>query len=1375
MSKGSGGITGYRYYMGLHMIGGMGPVDALLQINAGDRVAWSGERYTKNLDGTYTQTGSSSPVTQNETIFINAPDLFGGQEKEGGLQGQLEVMMGAPDQLISSYLVQKQGAPQSAYRGVFGFVYRGGLVSCNNPYLKAWSFKVRRILKGWQNGGTAWYPEKASIDLGNGAKGMNPAHMIYECLTNQDWGMGYPGAQVNDANFRAAADTFYAEGLGLCMKWSRQEQIEEFVQVIAKHCGANLTQDRETDLFVLVPIRGGYDVADLPAFGPDNVLELEKFERASLAEAVNEITVTYTDVFTGTKQVPVTVQNLANITSQGGVVSKTTPYPGAPTHELATRFALRDLKAVSTAIAKARIKVNRKAYKLLPGHLIRFSWPKMGLVDLPMRILAVDYGQLTSGAISLEVCEDVFELPATAYVGQQSSDWVDPVNQPAAAARRLVTEAPYWELTRQLGAAELAAVPSTAGYLYAACGRPSSDAIDFGIVTSDDGYKAAAGRGGFCPTARLSLELTATAATMRIVDVKDARNIKAGSYAFVGDEIVRVDSFNEADGSCTIGRGVLDTVAAKHAVNTIVFFPMDAATSDRIERSDGEGLGVKLLPRTGLGSLAASLAAVDTVVFDQRHFRPYPPGRLTVNGVLHPTTIATAALSISWARRNRLTQNLQGDETGDITPEPGTTYSARIVRVGDGVVVASVAGITGTSWAVNVPSGSYDIEVWSVRGGLESRQRGKVVGVTVAADNIAAWNRRWGWNWGLKTALRRLVDITIAGGVDIGAKVSATLGGTKFTYTEQAGDTVNDLAAELAALIDAHASYTATADGPVVHVSGPLRQNYSVAVDVATDDQAALSVSTIRNAAAVTAGNRFVVFLKWDGYPLPSNWNPSLPHLFYLRVRKVGPGGSTAADFQARVSLPNLSIYQPAKYVTDGLLVSNYGIPGDTPLSMVPGVTEAGIAVFQRPPTAEATPAGWADGFYTPGDPLIAQCDHAIVFPIGEWVTVKNTPEDPYALEEGGWEVYTYSAPDYPSGATAKPIITGSPHFQRRVDAPGIAQLSRVDLTGAVAAGDVLTLTINGTPYSHTALAGQDRGDALDALLALVNAGASGVTASEARAGTMRGTESVVLNFVVDFPFVDTSTNEHAVALYGDAIYDYAPGTYLNAGALKVSGAGYLRVSQSEDAPLHAGFDDFTFEAVITPNSSAATNRIIAAFGDSPSDRGASPIALWMTDDKVYAKWLFYWPAGGFSVGATSDLVAVPIGSRSHVVVQRRGDNVEFLVNGDLVQTWPIPHPGLEVGPPLMRTEPLFIGGGPNAGTTAPESASGFVGKVEAFRFLIGEALYSDGYAVPTGAFPWRSMRLDLVGAPGVAFTVAASSSSVYATTISYSITQQAQ
>lgn len=85
MSKSKKVTIGYKYYLGLHMVA-VQDAQELLEIQVGERTAWSGS------------------VTSNQSISINAENLFGGEKKEGGVKGTLDVMFGGSTQPKNSYL-----------------------------------------------------------------------------------------------------------------------------------------------------------------------------------------------------------------------------------------------------------------------------------------------------------------------------------------------------------------------------------------------------------------------------------------------------------------------------------------------------------------------------------------------------------------------------------------------------------------------------------------------------------------------------------------------------------------------------------------------------------------------------------------------------------------------------------------------------------------------------------------------------------------------------------------------------------------------------------------------------------------------------------------------------------------------------------------------------------------------------------------------------------------------------------------------------------------------------------------------------------------------------------------------------------------------
>lgn len=721
--------VGYWYRMGLHFGICHGPVDALRAIRVGDREAWVGN------------------ITANTSIYINQPNLFGGEDREGGIVGALDVRMGGQAQTANIYLSIQQGSPQPAYRGIVGAVFKGGKIAANNPYPKPWAFLVRRTLAGW---GTAiWYPAKAEITLPGGEKAMNPAHIVYECITNPVWGMGYNPGMIDAASFAAAADAFHAEGLGLCIQWSRQDSIERFIQIVADHAGAVIGQDRRTGLFVIRPIRGGYSVGSLPAFGPHDIIELAAYERTATAEAVNEITVTYLDLAAGGKKSAITVQNLAAIQSQGAVVAETRDYPGIPTAELAARIATRDLRAVSTPLARLRFIANRDAWSVMPGDVVRFTWPALGIADMPIRILAIDYGDLTHGAITIEAAEDVFGLDATSYVAQQNGLWSAPSTTALPPAHIESWEAAYYDLV-QAFASSISDVDATACYLIAAAAKPAGLALRYDLLTRvGSAAYAKAGEGDWSPTGVLAAAIGPLDTSITLSGGSRLDAITPGAPGLLGNEIVRIVSIDAETGAMTIERGCVDTVPAAWPAGTRLWVWHGFGAWDATEYAPGETVSAKYVTVTTADRLLESSAPADLLTMTGRQHKPYPPGNVRLNGQPWPDVFACAA-QLTWAHRDRLTQadQLIPHSAGSIGPEAGVTYTLRW-RDEHGALRRTHTGVTATSqtWSEEATDcgrwqGKITISIESVRAGVASHQS-----VSITSERIG-YGLNWGKHWG---------------------------------------------------------------------------------------------------------------------------------------------------------------------------------------------------------------------------------------------------------------------------------------------------------------------------------------------------------------------------------------------------------------------------------------------------------------------------------------------------------------------------------------------------------------------------------------------------------------------------------------------------
>jgi hypothetical protein len=566
-----------------------------------------------------------------------------------------------------------------------------------------------------------------------GYSDMNPAHIIRECLTDSNWGMGYPESDMGDS-FTSAADKLFTEQMGISILWSQQTSIEDFVEEILRHIDAALYVDRTTGKFELKLIRDDYTVASLLVLDQSNISSVGGYAKQTLAELSNEFTVSYNSNETGQAET-VTLQNLAMIQQQGEVIPSSDEYMGFANQAIALKVASRDLLALSTPLVSATIYANREAAGLNIGDCFVWNWTEQDedgagvATSYVMRVTEMAFGDGVDNTVRIQCVQDVFSMPSITYVEAEPTEWTDPSAAPLPATLRLVTETPYFELVRQLGevdaAAKLSSLPEL-GILMVAAGRQAAEINAELQVDSGAGY-ADGGSLDFCPCAVLDGAIGHLDTTATLKDGVDLDEFSAGSLAQIGNEIVVVESIT--DDVATIRRGCLDTVPAPHADGAAVIIWDGYTSSDKIEYVDSDELDVAILTATGQGPLAIADAPVDSVTMDQRAVRPYPPANVKIGDAYYPTMIVAddiVGIVATWVHRDRLQQTggtVLGWTDASVGPEVGVTYSARLVRTDTEAELDSSTGISGAT-VTFTPSyrGEVRLEVWTVRSGLSSMQ-----------------------------------------------------------------------------------------------------------------------------------------------------------------------------------------------------------------------------------------------------------------------------------------------------------------------------------------------------------------------------------------------------------------------------------------------------------------------------------------------------------------------------------------------------------------------------------------------------------------------------------------------------------------------------
>jgi hypothetical protein len=724
--------VGYHYYMNIHFTLCHGGAGELMEIRIGDRVAWRGD------------------ISGAGSALVNEPFLFGGSEREGGVVGVVDFMPGDDGQPVNQSLrnavIRATDATAiPSYRGVTTAYFKGFdgigdfnppwdeakksnadttsgvdlktllnktifntllnvnslwrlakssfLWSAMNPYFKNPKFLIRRVWK-------EWYPEKAQI-----GEDVNPAHIIYECLVNKEWGLGYPAQDVGDS-FYQVADTLYDEGLGLSLKWTTQTRVQEFIELVLEHINGTLVEDRESGEFRLSLVRGDYDVNSLFELNYDNCV-LDNFQRKTMSDTINEVVVAFTRPEDGETDT-VAVQDLANYANAGKINSQKKEYPGVRSPELAMRLALRDLNTLSKPVAKVTLVCNRSILGQYPGDVVRLNWPRLGLNGLAVRIGSMDLGTPGNAEIKIEAVEDVFALPQGAYVTPQPIGWVDPSKDAEPVQEQKPYELSYYELYTATTEADRLEWPEDVGFMAVSALTPNSDSSS--LIVYDNVTEEEVGQGDFTPQITLTQDAGLLDEELHVeLNEIDPMVLAQGGLAWLGSELVELVTFDASLGTITVNRGAIDTVPKPHSTGEPIWvYRSSLNVLDETVRVDGETADYRLLTKTSTGQLQVSQAPLETYTLQNRQARPYPAGnvkffgeyfREVFNGGLGP-------LAMTWAHRDR-TQQLAEIPTfkdGTVGTGEGRDYEVGVFDEDGNQVIGQFIGQTDSFTLMNEAS-----------------------------------------------------------------------------------------------------------------------------------------------------------------------------------------------------------------------------------------------------------------------------------------------------------------------------------------------------------------------------------------------------------------------------------------------------------------------------------------------------------------------------------------------------------------------------------------------------------------------------------------------------------------------------------------------
>lgn len=398
-------VVGYKYFLGVQFALCRGPVDSLERL-------WIGDTEIPV---------SEFPVTNEETFEIDCPNLFGGDDLgQGGVSGVLKFFAGTQTQAISDYLIPFQSVSGQTPRYVntcYVVPLADPIYLGNSTSIKPWAFELKRIPDPLSLGGDATV---------NGFDA-NPANVLYELLTNKQYGLGIDPSLIDSTSFATAGATLADEGNGFSYIWDRIQKISQVLRLVEEQIDGVIFF-ASNGKYKINLARDDYDIDLVPQVTESSgLMEVEDFTRGSWSDTTNEVRVSFvsrSDTYKGTYAV---AQDLANIrVQQGQTVSVTQSFPGCMDATLANFLAWRKLRTLSYPLARAKLTLNRNFSDLEPGQVIAFSSTQFGLTKLPMRVQRIDTGILDDGKVRVDVIQDVFTADVGSFGDPPDGGWEPP-------------------------------------------------------------------------------------------------------------------------------------------------------------------------------------------------------------------------------------------------------------------------------------------------------------------------------------------------------------------------------------------------------------------------------------------------------------------------------------------------------------------------------------------------------------------------------------------------------------------------------------------------------------------------------------------------------------------------------------------------------------------------------------------------------------------------------------------------------------------------------------------------------------------------------------------------------------------------------------
>lgn len=485
--------TGYTYRMSYDVGFCMGPVDAIVRIQGSpgmDDIQF----HTIDEDEEKDEI-AQNPFIDRQLFLKWLQHFYEGQD--ASIPGPIDLTAGSAVTLSMKGKNEDSGRveflPGTRTQGIYRDVVCARFMSFTlgaTPAPRTYLFTMTRMPRPLNSAGDVitGFPVNAATDPEHSEFGdANPAAVLWELLTNVEWGKGTNPDTLNEDDFKLAAQYFQAKRIGISTSIGDDASSVELAQ-------------RFRDLFGLVTWWDGTQIrcraiwdrdnayANRPRITPEDIIGEPAFSRQSMVSATNEVRLEFTNRENNWQTEAATAQDLASIESVQGVRSVKMDGKEIGTRRCAELVVHRMLRTMAYPCALCSVAVRRTFAHLQPGDFVELvvdGWRGDAMTTF-WRVDQVSDDLTGEDQVRLTLVEDVYATGTDGTVEDfetpiPSIDFDDPLTNEDLVETDYSISTPVGEITPVLVMEPSIWVSKSQRMLFGAVQRRSGLIMSFGI------------------------------------------------------------------------------------------------------------------------------------------------------------------------------------------------------------------------------------------------------------------------------------------------------------------------------------------------------------------------------------------------------------------------------------------------------------------------------------------------------------------------------------------------------------------------------------------------------------------------------------------------------------------------------------------------------------------------------------------------------------------------------------------------------------------------------------------------------------------------------------------------------------------------------